>query len=69
MASPTPRKVLETMARLVRDKLVDDDVAHVPHLGTFSVERQPSHMETDDEGRSVMIPPRDVIQFEPDDTA
>ena len=69
MASPTPQQVLETMARLVRDKLVEGDSAHVPHLGTFSVERRPSHMETDDEGRSVMVPPRDVIQFDPVDTA
>ena len=66
MSSPSADDVIKAFVSVVRDELVDGESLHIPDLGTFHVEHQPSEMR-EDEGRGSMVPPRDVVQFAPEE--
>jgi DNA-binding protein HU-beta len=66
MGSPSADDVIKAFVRVVRDELVDGESLHVPGLGTFYVEHQSSEMRDDEEG-SGMLPPRDVVRFDPEE--
>ena len=67
MAAPSADDVIQAFVAIVRDELVSGESLHVPGLGTFSVEHRASEMKEMDDGPNRMLPPRDVVRFEPDE--
>jgi len=67
MNPPSAEDVIEAFARVVRTELVDGESIRVPGLGTFLVEHRPSEMKDLEDDAPRMVPPRDVVQFTPDD--
>jgi DNA-binding protein HU-beta len=67
MATPSAQEVVETMSRLIRERLLDGKTVHVPGLGTFSVEHRRSRLDPDTEDGAVMRPPKDEVHFEPEE--
>lgn len=65
MSSPTAEEVIDTFIDVLRDELENGESVEVPSLGTFSVEHRPSHVEQDN-GNRRLVPPRNVVVFEPD---
>jgi DNA-binding protein HU-beta len=65
MSKPSARNVIRAFADIVREHLENGQDVHVPGLGTFVVEHQPSMMR-EQEGNSFIEPPRDVITFTPE---
>ena len=66
MPSPEPARVVEALARVVREALTRGEAVHVPGLGTFRIHREDSTACENDRGEMVMAPPRDVVLFEAD---
>ena len=59
------RETLEAaLVALIRDSLIEGGRVDIPGLGTFAVRHIPSRVETDVDGKEVMIPPRDEVHFE-----
>lgn len=56
----------QAIAAIVRDALIEGHHMAVPGLGTFRVKHEPSRVETRANGSEEMIPPRDVVTFEPE---
>ncbi len=50
----------------IRDALIEGHRIQVPGLGVFSVRHIASKMQSSAGGSEVMLPPRDVIEFEKD---
>jgi len=67
MASPSADDVIQAFVAVVRDQLTNGDSLHVPGLGTFSVEHRASEMKESEDGPDRMLPPRDVVRFDPDE--
>lgn len=66
MASPSADDVIQAFVAVVRDQLTAGESLHVPGLGTFSVEHRDSEMKETEDGPDRMLPPRDVVRFDPD---
>lgn len=58
--------IADAFADAVLDALMDQQEAHVPGLGTFSVVQHDSRATTDAEGRPIIEPPHRTIQFTPE---
>ena len=69
MAKITRDQAVSALAAVVRETLERGEEAHVPGLGTFRVEYQPSAAEELSTGEVVMKPPRNTIIFSPHDEA
>ena len=65
MAKITRDQAVTALVEVVRETLVQGEDVHLPELGTFRVEYQPSEAETLATGDVVMRPPRNVIVFSP----
>ena len=66
MSSISKEQVAEALSSIVRESLGAGHAIHIPGLGTFSVEHQPSQLESLEDGEMVIKPPRDVVNFLPD---
>lgn len=66
MSTPTAKDTIRAFVRVVRRKLENGETVEVPGLGTFSVEHHPSERKENPEGEDYMVPPRDVVQFDPE---
>jgi len=65
MSSPSAEDVIVTFVDVLREKLEEGEAVDVPSLGTFSVEHRPSEVK-ESEGERQLIPPRNVVVFEPE---
>jgi nucleoid DNA-binding protein len=59
----TEDQLSNALVAAVRDALIEGHRIDVPGLGTFDVRHVPSKVERADDDSSVMIPPRDVVEF------
>lgn len=66
MSSPSAKETIAAFVRILRRKLEQGETVEVPDLGTFMVTHQPSEVKEDPDGETYMAPPRDVVQFEPE---
>ena len=66
MSTPSAQETIDAFVRVLRRKLEAGESVEVPGLGTFSVEHQPSHRRERPDGEDEMVPPRDVVQFTPE---
>lgn len=65
MAEISPDKIANALADIVRDEVLEGRTVTVPGLGAFRLEHFPSSLGEDESGRAVVLPPRDVVVFEP----
>ncbi len=49
---------------ILREQLVDKHKVDIEGLGTFEVKHREQHQKKYDNGKIVMIPPADVLEFE-----
>lgn len=66
MSTPSAKETIAAFVRVVREKLEEGETVEVPGLGTFRVEHQPSELQEHPDGENCMVPPKDVIHFEPE---
>ncbi|MDX1741383.1 MAG: HU family DNA-binding protein [Rhodothermales bacterium] len=59
-------QLLDVLAAVVRDRLIEGHRVTLPGLGVLSVRHVPSKVIADDDGENFMIPPRDVVDFDPE---
>ena len=59
----TEDQLSNALVAAVRDALIEGHRIEVPGLGTFGVRHVPSKVERADDDSSVMVPPRDVVEF------
>jgi len=57
-------RLSDALVAVIRDLLIEGHRVVVPGLGTFSVRHVPSKVAPGDDGPDVMLPPRDVVDFE-----
>jgi len=57
---------LRAFATVIRDMLVKGESATIDNLGTFDVRHSPSEIEDQDNGHTIIHPPRDFVHFEPE---
>lgn len=57
--------VLRAFSEAVRERLMRRDAVTVPGLGTFEVQHTPSRAAQTDDDQRMLLPPADVIVFEP----
>ena len=69
MAKITRDQAVAALVTVVREALEAGDDAHVPGLGTFRVNYQPSVTEELPTGEVVMRPPRNDVAFSPEEAA
>jgi len=66
MSPPSAQDTIDAFVRVLRRKLENGETIKVPELGTFSVEHRPSEKKKTPAGEDYMVPPRDVVHFEPE---
>ncbi len=59
-------QVVAALAETLRERLLARKPAHVPGLGTFSINHTPSEVG-ESEGEMVLTAPRDYVAFEPEE--
>lgn len=66
MAAPDPnaRQLARALADVLNEALAQGQAVDVPGLGTFRRRHRPGHI-TERDGQTVMLPPADVIEFQP----
>ncbi len=69
MAKITRDQAVSALVTVVREVLENGDDAHVPGLGTFRVNYQPSMTEELPTGEVVMRPPRNQVVFTQEEVA
>ena len=67
MAKISRDQAVSALVAVVREALVKGERVHIPELGTFHVEYQPSRAEELPTGEVVMRPPRNEIVFASED--
>jgi nucleoid DNA-binding protein len=65
MSSPSAEEVIDAFIDVVREQLEQGESVEVPSLGTFAVEHRPSEL-TEEDGTRRLVPPRNVVVFEPE---
>ena len=55
------------LAEAVQDALTQGEEVVLPDFGLFRVEKKPSEISKDENGRIIMRPPRDHVMFYPGD--
>jgi nucleoid DNA-binding protein len=58
---------VRALASIIRDQLTRGEEIFLPGLGIFSVEHESSQTVEPEDGQILMLPPRDVIVFRPED--
>jgi nucleoid DNA-binding protein len=66
MDAPSPDALQRAFTEVVRQQLMRREPVSIPEVGTLSVRHEPSRTDVDAEGRDALLPPRDVVLFEPD---
>jgi nucleoid DNA-binding protein len=66
MSTPSAQETIKAFVTVLRRELEQGESVAVPGLGTFSVEHRPSHRREIPDGEDEMVPPRDVVQFTPE---
>ena len=61
---PTDRQK-QAFVDVLRDMLVKGESVAIPRLGTFDVRHSPSEIEDQEDGHTIIHPPRDFVHFEP----
>jgi nucleoid DNA-binding protein len=59
-------QLLDSLSAVVRDRLIEGHRIALPGVGVLSVRHVPSKIKSGDEGEDYMLPPRDVVDFEPE---
>jgi hypothetical protein len=64
---PAPRPdAVQALAAAVREGLATEGAVTLPDVGTLRRVHEPARVETDADGRRVLLPPRHTVRFEPD---
>lgn len=66
MENITRDEAVAAFVEVIREALAEGEDVHVPDLGTFRVEHQPSQPETLPSGETVIRPPRHAVIFTPE---
>jgi nucleoid DNA-binding protein len=66
MSTPSAKETIAAFVRVLRRQLEQGERIEVPGLGTFSVEHESSHWTETPDGTEKLVPPRDVIDFTPE---
>lgn len=53
----------DSLAEVVQDALAQGEEVVIPEFGMFRVEKKPSEISKDENGRIIMRPPRDHVVF------
>ena len=67
MDETTADRLADCVGRHVQRVLLRDGEVHIPHLGTFSVRREPASVEQEDDGTITLHPPQHSLHFTPDE--
>jgi nucleoid DNA-binding protein len=67
MEPPPPDALLRAFADILRERLMRRESVAVPGLGTFHVRHEPSRVRQEAAGERALLPPRDLVAFEPAD--
>ena len=59
----SPELLKEALAEAVQDALAQGEEVVLPEFGMFRLEKKPSEISKDDNGRIIMRPPRDHVVF------
>lgn len=62
------QEFLGTLAEVIREELTKKNEVTIDGLGVFKPEHQKQYQQQFDDGRVVMMPPKDKITFIPDKT-
>lgn len=57
--------LLHAFAEVARDRLMRREPVELPGVGTLRVRHEPSRVREDADGTRMLLPPHDVIVFEP----
>lgn len=57
---------LEAFRTVMRKQLIKKNVIHIEGVGQFKGEHQKQHQKQFDNGRVVLMPPRDTVRFVPE---
>lgn len=57
------KEFLQTFSTVVRNQLAHKCEVELEDIGVFKLEHQKQHQQQYQDGRVVMMPPRDVIKF------
>ena len=60
------KKFTKTLRKILRNQLVKKNKIHIKGVGTWQLKHQTQYQENRHDGRVIMQPPRDVIDFAPD---
>lgn len=66
MDAPPPDALQRAFSEVVRQQLMRREAVSIPEVGTLSIRHEPSRTHTDQAGRRSLLPPKDVVHFEPD---
>jgi len=58
---------LNAFSIVIRDQVIMKNSVEISGLGTFKAVHQSQHQEKRADGNTVMMPPRDVIEFVPEE--
>lgn len=65
MAMDPTKAQLLAFVRVLRETLVRGEAVSLPDLGTLDVRHSPSEIEDQENGHTIIHPPRDFVHFEP----
>ena len=60
------QQILGALTEIIREELAKKNEVAIDGLGVFKPEHQKQHQKQFDDGRVVMMPPKDKITFTPD---
>jgi len=64
---PDSDALLRAFAAILRQRLMHRESVEIPGLGTFDVQHEASRVRQGDDGGRALLPPRDLLTFEPDE--
>lgn len=67
METPSREDVATALAKVVRRQLVRGESVELPELGTLDVRHERSAVEEQDDGETILQPPKDHVIFTPND--
>ncbi|HLR24451.1 MAG TPA: HU family DNA-binding protein [Fodinibius sp.] len=57
---------LEALTAIIREQISRKNKVHIDGMGAFRLEHQKQFQKQYDNGRVVMMPPKDLVRFTPD---
>ena len=58
---------IEKISALIKERLLASESVLLEGIGTFSRIHEPQHISRDEKGRTVAHPPKDTVQFSPEE--